>query len=145
MKVTLVLSLLVPTLAIAAPDEAVVREMAKRTGLSPADIRSSYDACDSGVTLPMKVCASYRWTREDIRLTTAYEQAKVKAKEAGFEASLIAAQDAWQVYRDAACTYEGQMGADGGAYEGLYVLSCKEQLTKERADRLATATRQSGQ
>ncbi|SFO90552.1 lysozyme inhibitor LprI family protein [Ralstonia sp. NFACC01] len=136
MKVILILPLLVSTLAIAAPDEAVVQEMAKRTGLSPSDIRRNYDACSSGETQSMKVCASYRWTREDIRLNTAYEQAIVKAKEEGFEASLIRAQHAWQAYRDAACTYEGQMGAGGGAYEGLYILSCKEQLTKERADRL---------
>jgi len=44
----LAFTLLVSTLAFAAPDEAVVQEMAQRSSLSPPIIRRDYDACDSG-------------------------------------------------------------------------------------------------
>ncbi|WP_247310482.1 lysozyme inhibitor LprI family protein [Ralstonia pseudosolanacearum] len=138
MKAMLILfASLASTLATAAPDEAVVRKIAQSTGLDPQYIRQNYNACDSGKTPAMKLCASYRWTQEDIRLNRIYTRSIEKAKEMGFEASLIRAQRAWLAYRDAACTYEGQTGAGGGAYERLYVLSCKETLTRERADHLA--------
>ncbi|NKI96403.1 hypothetical protein [Rhizobacter sp. SG703] len=40
--------------ATAAPDEAVVREMARQTHIPADDIRRDHDACDSGVTLSME-------------------------------------------------------------------------------------------
>ena len=49
---------------------------------------------------------------------------------------------AWIAYRDAACRYEGKMGAGGGSAEVLYVLGCKEELTKQRADRLAESLKE---
>ncbi len=132
--------LVVATPAISAPDEAVVREMLRKSsGLSKEEIRANYNACDSGITLSMKICASYRWVKQDVRLNQIYKQSLDKARESGYEKSLVQAQRAWLAYRDAACAYEGEMGAGGGTAEGLYILSCKEDLTKERADRLEAA------
>jgi uncharacterized protein YecT (DUF1311 family) len=125
-------------LAISAVDEQVVQEMARKTRIPPAEIRLNYDACDSGITLKMKICASYRWIIQDIRLNLVYKQTVAKAKESGYEASLIKAQRAWVLYRDSNCTFEGEMGAGGGTAEGLYILSCKEELTKQQANRLET-------
>jgi uncharacterized protein YecT (DUF1311 family) len=139
-RFVLALALAFATPASAEPDEAVVLEMARQTRLSPEEIRLHYDACDSGVTRTMKICGSYRWMVEDLRLNQIYRQALAKARESGHEASLIRAQRAWVAFRDAACTYEGEIGAGGGTAEGLYVLSCKTDLTRQRADRLATAT-----
>jgi uncharacterized protein YecT (DUF1311 family) len=117
--------------------------MLRRTsGLSKEEIRANYNACDSGITLSMKICASYRWVTQDVRLNHLYKQSLEKARELSYEKSLIRAQRAWLAYRDATCAYEGEMGAGGGTAEGLYVLSCKEDLTKERADRLEAALRQ---
>lgn len=140
MKILLALTLLLPITAIAAPDEAVVQEMAQRTRLSPEIIRRDYDACDSGITSSMKTCGAYRWIQQDVRLSRLYARALSKAKDIGAEASLIQSQQAWLAYRDAACDYETRvgMGGEDGAYEGLYVLSCNATLTQERADRLAT-------
>lgn len=132
----LLLFLLASSLAVAAPDEKVVQEMVRRTSISAEDIRAYYDACDSGVTLTMKICGSYHWIAEDVRLNRIYKQALAMARERGYEASLIRAQRAWLAFRDAACTYEGEMGAGGGSAEGLYVLGCKEDITKQRANRL---------
>jgi uncharacterized protein YecT (DUF1311 family) len=126
----------------AAPDETIVHEMAKQTHMPADDIRRDYDACDSGVTLSMKICGSYRWMVEDARLNKAYKQALTKAREMGYESSLVRAQRAWLAYRDAACTYEGEMGAGGGTAEGLYVLGCKLDLTKQQADRLENSLRE---
>ena len=125
----------------AAPDEAVVREMARQTGLSAEDIRRDHDACDSGVTLSMKTCASYRWRVQDARLNAVYKRALAKAREMGYEASLVKAQRAWVAFRDAACANEGKMGAGGGTAQGLYELSCMEGLTKDRTDRIESMLR----
>ncbi|HXA46096.1 MAG TPA: lysozyme inhibitor LprI family protein [Burkholderiaceae bacterium] len=128
--------------ALAAPDEFVVQEMARQTKLSVDDIKKNYDACDSGVTWPMKICGSYRWMVEDVRLNKIYKRTLTKARELGYESSLQTAQRAWLTYRDAACNYEGAAGAGDGTAAGLYVLSCKLDLTKQRADRLEEGLRE---
>lgn len=110
--------------------------MARRTRIPPDEIRRNYDACDSGVTLAMKTCGSYRWTEQNLRLNKVYKRVRAKAKEADYEASLIRAEKAWLAYRDTACIFEGKINAGGGTAEELYVLSCKEDLTKQRAERL---------
>jgi uncharacterized protein YecT (DUF1311 family) len=122
--------------ASAAPDETVVREMARQTNISAEVIRRDHDACDSGVSMSMKVCASYRWRVQDARLNAVYKQARSKAHEMGYEASLVKAQRAWVAYRDAVCANEGEMGAGGGTAQGLYELSCMEGLTKDRINRI---------
>lgn len=137
-KTFVAFALLHSTLAAAAADEAVVRAMVRRTNVSPEDIRKNYDACDSGITRSMSICSSYLWTQEDLRLEQVFERSLAEAKEMNLEASLTSAQQAWIAYRDAACGYEAEIGAGGGTLEGLLVLSCKRDLTKERADRLKT-------
>jgi uncharacterized protein YecT (DUF1311 family) len=127
--------------AVAAPDETIIQEMAKQTHLPANDIRRDYDACDSGVTLSMKICGNYRLMVEDARLNKIYKSTLAEARKWGYESSIVQAERAWITYRDAMCAYEGQMGAGGGTAEGLYVLSCKEDLTKQQADRLEKSTR----
>jgi uncharacterized protein YecT (DUF1311 family) len=131
---TLVTLLLISAGAVADPDETVVREMAHQTNLTPDEIRENYNACDSGVTLRMKICGSYHYFVEDVRLNRLYKQALASARKAGSDASLIKSQRAWLAYRDTTCSYEGQINAGGGTAEGLYVLSCNEELTKARAN-----------
>jgi len=114
-------AIFLPICALAAPDEAVVREMAAQTKLSPQEIRANYDACDSGVTLTMKICGSYRWIAQDLRLNRIYRQSMAQAKERGYDTTLVKAQRAWLGYRDAACSYEGEMGAGGGPMKGIAI------------------------
>lgn len=128
--------LLTPIAAHSAPDEQVVQTLAKRSGLSPEQIRESYNACDSGITLSMKICGAYQFTEQDIRLNLLYKQALTKAKQQGFEEALVKAQRAWLSYRDIQCPFEGRWYAEGGTAEGVYVLSCKIDLTKQQADRV---------
>jgi len=119
-----------------APDEKVVQHVLRNSaGLTADEIRLNYDRCDS-TTLSMKICGAYRWAVQDIRLNRAFSRAKVVAKDSGYEQSLVRAQRAWLTYRDTQCAFEGISGAGGGTMEGLYVLSCKEELTKLQADRL---------
>jgi uncharacterized protein YecT (DUF1311 family) len=122
--------------AHAAPNEQIVQKMAKQTHLSPKEIRQHYNACDSGITFPMEICGSYRWMVEDDRLNQVYKQVLAQAKISGYDKSLINAQRAWIAYRDAHCSFEGEMAAGGGTEEGIYVLSCKQELTKQQAERL---------
>ena len=120
----------------AMADEEVVMAMTKLTSLTAEEIRQDYNRCD-GNTYQMKVCASYQWIAEDLRLNKIYKGMRSKAKLMGYEQSLLQSQRAWIAYRDSTCALEGQMGAGGGSAEGLYVLSCKERITKERADGFA--------
>jgi uncharacterized protein YecT (DUF1311 family) len=130
-----------PVAAHSAPDEQVIEAMAKQTGFSPKEIRESYNACDSGVTLTMKICGAYRLTEQDLRLNRVYKQVAAKA-DRDLKESLLKAQRSWLSYRDSQCPLEGRWGADGGTAEGLYVLSCKLDLTKQQADRLEAMVRE---
>jgi uncharacterized protein YecT (DUF1311 family) len=121
---------------LAQPDEEVIQAMTRGTGLSAEDARRGYNACDSAVTQSMKICGFYQFTKQDLRMNRLYKAALAEAKDFGYQDSLVRAQRAWLAYRDAACVFEGKMGAGGGTAEGLYILSCKEELTAERADRL---------
>jgi len=122
--------------AHAAADDRVIREMLKHThGISADDIRRDYDACDSGATFSMKLCASYRWTEQEIRLDAIYERLRHQMGPADV-AFLDDARRAWVAYREAQCVFEGTAGAGGGTAEGLYVLSCRQALTRQQADRL---------
>ena len=132
----LIAALFVSLPAASAPDEQVVQAMTRQTSLTAEQIRGSYDACDSGVTSTMKICASYNWMVQDVRMNKVYKQAIAKARVTGYEKSMVKAQRAWLAYRDATCALEGEMGAGGGTAEGLYVLSCKEEVTKQQAERL---------
>ena len=124
------------SLAQAAADEAVVQHVLRDShGITADEIRRDYDACDS-TTLSMRICSAYRVAVQDIRLNRLYSQASAQARELGFDASLRDAEKAWLNYRDAQCAFEGQNGGGGGTAQPLYVLSCKEELTKIQADRL---------
>lgn len=129
---------LVSATAYAAADDRVVEKMLTgKMGVTAEDIRRNYDACDSGNDFSMKVCEWYRWTEQDIRLNTVYEKLRAQM-DPGDLPYLMSAQRAWLAYRDAQCEAEGRAGAGGGSEEGLYVLACKDELTRQQADRLNT-------
>lgn len=138
---TLLLLALASSSALAAPDETIIKDIAKRMNLEVAFIRQNYDACDGGVTLPMSICYSYRLGVEDAKLNKSYQKLMNSARESKNDASLVRAQRAWLAYRDSACSFEGEYGAGGGTAEGIYVLTCKIDLTKERTQRLDAAMR----
>jgi uncharacterized protein YecT (DUF1311 family) len=106
------------------------------TGLTRDEIVQNYDKCD-GSTFSMKICGAYRWMVEDLRMNRLYEEAIAMVRRFEAESTLREAQRAWLSFRDAECTFQGDIGAGGGSAEGLYVLSCKEDLTRQRADQLA--------
>lgn len=124
------------------PDEQVVQHMLRNTtGLTAAEIRHNYDQCD-GTTLSMKICSAYRWSIQDLRLNRAFSLARAVSKDPDYRESLLRAQRSWLTYRDNQCDFEGIRGAPGGTAEGLYVLSCKEKLTKLQADMLEAGMNQ---
>jgi uncharacterized protein YecT (DUF1311 family) len=135
-KFWIVAPVLLSSICIAQPDEEVIHAMTRGTNLKAEEIRRDYDACDNGTTSSMKICGAYRFTKQDLRMNRLYKAALSESKKLGYQADLVRAQRAWVAYRDAACDFEGRIGAGGGTAEGLYVLSCKEQLSAQRADRL---------
>jgi len=125
-----------------APDEQVVQKVLRNSaGLTADEIRLNYDKCD-GTTMSMKICGAYRWAVQDLRLNHAFSLAKAVTKKSNYRESLLKAQRAWLIYRDSQCAFEGISEAEGGTAEGLYVLACKEELTRLQADRLGASINQ---
>jgi uncharacterized protein YecT (DUF1311 family) len=89
-KLTLVLAMFSCHLCFAASDEQVVKAMSKTTRLTADEIRADYNACDSGVTIRIKICLNYDLTEQDRRLNSLYKKVGAKAKEEVFEKSLPA-------------------------------------------------------
>jgi uncharacterized protein YecT (DUF1311 family) len=127
-----------------APDEAVVKEMASQIHMPEEEIRENYNACNSSHNLKVIICLRYNWVAEDIRLNRIYKQARAEAKKIEqaradgieYEASLVKAQRAWIVFRDALCKFEGQLRAGTGREAGMDMLACMKEATKQRADYL---------
>ena len=120
----------------AEPDPDVVEALLRETtGLTREDIVQNYDKCD-GSTFSMKICGAYRSMVEDLRMNRLYKEAIAMARGFEVESTLREAQRAWLSFRDTEGTFQGDIGAGGGSAEGLYVLSCKEDLTRHRADQL---------
>jgi uncharacterized protein YecT (DUF1311 family) len=130
------LAILVSVASRAEPDERVVQEMAKQTGMSAEEIRQSHNACESGVGLTRGICGAYRLTEQDMRLNRLYKQVLDRAKKRGTSADVVKAQRAWIAYRDAQCAVEMVKDPEGGVTFALNYLACKLSLTKQQADRL---------
>jgi uncharacterized protein YecT (DUF1311 family) len=115
-------------------DEAVVARLVKE-GMSEAQVRGSYDACDSGGPISMTVCFRYRLELETIRLSGIYGELRgllMKHSEADAKA-LEDAQDAWTKYQQFQCSFE----ADIPAFDsGTEMLACQWGLAKLRTQNL---------
>lgn len=136
-KLAFIMAILGCQLSLAAPDEEVVKAMLSKTaGISAAEIRKYYDACDSGETWSMKICASYLWTEQDLRLNRIYKQVREKAREENFEKSLVASQRAWLAYLEANCKLQADVFNGEGTGWGIVFLGCKADLTRDRVSAL---------
>jgi uncharacterized protein YecT (DUF1311 family) len=140
MKKVITVALCVSVVSFAAPprepiDEAVVAKLVKGA-MSESEVRASYDACDSGGSISMKVCFRYRLERETMKLTKIYDELRhslLKHSEADAKA-LVQAQDAWTAYQRLHCSFEGDIGTFD---YGTEMLACQWELTKLRTGGLA--------
>ncbi len=123
----------------ADPDERVVRALSQSSGLSDQEIRGNYNACDSGVTRSMTVCAAYQNRAEDLRLNDVYREVLKNVKGTSAEKKLIKAQRAWLAFRAATCDYESD-GWTGGSGHGMIELSCLSTHTRDRVKQLEVYT-----
>jgi uncharacterized protein YecT (DUF1311 family) len=127
-----------PTVAAAqrAPlDEAIVGALVKE-GMSEPQVRASYDACDSGGAISMKICFRYRLKGEQMRLDNAYRQlrdAMLKKSASAITESLERSQAAWTKYQKLHCSLEGDLS---NFDYGAVMLACRWTLAKQRADSL---------
>lgn len=119
----------------AEPDERAVHALARSSSLSAEEIRESYNACDSGITHSMTVCAAYTSKLEDLRVNDAYVEVLKNIKGTRAERKLRKAQSAWIAFRDATCDYESD-GWTGGTGHSMVRLSCLAKLTQDRAKQL---------
>lgn len=104
--------------------------------MSESEVRASYDACDSGGPISMKVCFRYRLERETMKLTGIYDElhdSLQKHSEADAK-SLMQAQDAWASYQRLQCSFEGDIG---NFDYGTEMLACQWELAKLRTNVLA--------
>jgi uncharacterized protein YecT (DUF1311 family) len=139
MRKFLTVAFCVSACAVAAPprepiDEVVVAKLLKE-GMSEVQVRGSYDACDSGGPISMKVCFRYRLERETIKLTGTYDELRrliAHHSEANVKA-LEQAQDAWTKYQYLHCSFEGDIGSFD---YGTEMLACQWELAKLRSKAL---------
>jgi uncharacterized protein YecT (DUF1311 family) len=103
--------------------------------MSESEVRASYDACDSGGPISMKVCFRYRLERETIKINGIYNELRkslMKHSEANAKA-LEQAQDAWLKYQQLHCSFEGDIGSFD---YGTEMLACQWELAKLRTKTL---------
>lgn len=117
------------------PDERVVRALSQSSSLSDLEIREKYNACDSGVTRSMTICAAYQNRAEDLRLNELYREVLKNVKGTSAEKKLIKTQRAWLAFRAATCDYESN-GWTGGSGHGMVELFCLAAITRDRVKQL---------
>jgi uncharacterized protein YecT (DUF1311 family) len=140
MKICAALCIVVAGTATAAAqraplDEAIVGALVK-DGMSEAQVRASYDACDSGGAISMKICFRYRLKGEQIRIENAYRElrgAMLKKSASANAQSLERSQAAWTKYQQLHCSLEGDLS---NFDYGAVMLACQWTLAKQRADSL---------
>jgi uncharacterized protein YecT (DUF1311 family) len=116
-------------------DEVVVAKLVKR-GMSEAQVRTNFDACDSGGPISMKVCFRYRLEGEEMRVDRIFKLLKKKVPTEFGDGALKwlgESESAWQLFRDTHCNLEG---ATTTFDSGVAVLACEWQMTRQRGDEL---------
>jgi uncharacterized protein YecT (DUF1311 family) len=132
--VTLFLCLLVPLSTFA--NGKVVREMARQTHLSAAEIREHRESgCASGVQLYMNICSLYAYYVADAALNEQYQSLRSRLKEATARDKLTKAQRAWVIWRDANCDFESSIW-DGGSFRPTALATCRKGMTAERTEQI---------
>jgi uncharacterized protein YecT (DUF1311 family) len=91
--------------------------------------------CDSGKPNEQFVCGSYGLTVEEMALDRVYGMLLSKLQDKESVTRLASAQEAWIVFRDAACTFETD-GYSRSSDLNTVVASCKTTYTKARSERL---------
>jgi uncharacterized protein YecT (DUF1311 family) len=123
--------------ALATEDPALV-ETAKRLRMPIEGVTQHYHTgCDSGRPNEQFICGSYDLTVEEMALDRVYGMLVSELKDRESVAKLSSAQEAWSVFRDAACLFE----ADGYSQShdlNTVVAGCKATYTKARSEQLKT-------
>ena len=137
MRAFLLLICLVHMFALASEDPALA-ETAKRLQMPIEVVKQHYQTgCDSGRPSEQFICGSYGLTVEEMALERVYGMLVSELGDKGSVAKLASAQEAWSVFRDAACDFE----ADGYSQSrdlNAVVAGCKATYTKARSEHLKT-------
>jgi len=121
---------------MAAANDAVVKKMAKETGLSEAEIReNSSGDCGRGTQLDMNICMQYLYFEADAKLNETYLDLLSRLKRKQDRDALKAAQRAWIKFRDAECNFTTGKWA-GGSMRPTAVSSCRKTMTEARTNDL---------
>jgi len=126
---------LVPVFALASEDPALAAT-ARRLQMPVEVVKQHYQTgCDSGIPSEQFICGSYGLTVEELALDRVYGMLMSELKDTGAVAKLASGQEAWSVFRDAACDFE----ADGYSQSrdfNTVVAGCKATYTKARSEQL---------
>ena len=113
-----------------ASDQAI-RETARRSGLSVAEVQTAIKRCDES-QFTLNLCANYEFIKSDVELNQEY--AKLSARKDGRNAEqLKSAQRAWVRLRDLGCVYESS-DLEGGSLRPTVKLACMRRMTDERIE-----------
>jgi uncharacterized protein YecT (DUF1311 family) len=94
------------------------------------------DPCDNAqTTVEMRNCAGKEYKKADAELNSAYKLLMSKLTDAGHQAALKTAQQAWIKYRDANCEFEAYLNRGGTFYPIVYT-GCLTVMTTNRTKEL---------
>ena len=113
-----------------ASDQAI-RETARRSGLSVAEVQTAIKRCDES-QLTLNLCANYEFIKSDVELNQEYAKLIARKNERNVE-QLRSAQRLWVQLRDLGCVYESS-DLEGGSLRPTVKLACMRRMTDERIE-----------
>lgn len=115
----------------AVASDLAVRETARRSGVSVADVQTYLKRCEDS-QFNMNLCAHYQFVKADLELNEEYKKLAVRNDERNTEA-LKRAQRIWVQLRDQGRAYESS-DLEGGTLRPVVELGCMRRMTSERTE-----------
>lgn len=131
-----IIGLIIPFSIYAIDKERVLREM-NLQGVPEADAREYYlTGCDTGLYMPMVICARFGYVASDLELNDIYKQVEMNIKNAHLKINLRKEQRAWLKLRDLTCKTQTDEEYEDSRFWHIYNFSCLESITNERNGQL---------
>ena len=121
--------LLIACCGSALASDQAIRETARRSGLSVAEVQTAIKRCDES-QFTLNLCANYEFIKTDIELNQEYAKLIARKDERNVE-QLKRAQRVWVQLRDLGCVYESS-DLEGGSLRPTVKLACMRRMTDER-------------
>jgi uncharacterized protein YecT (DUF1311 family) len=126
--------ILVAMSAVAADDDALVKELSRKTILPEPDVRELLSDCNA-TQLAMNICAAMDWLKADIELRSTVKGLEKKLRSCVTRLNKSQAQ--WDAETGYACAREAYDVAENGSMSAQVHNQCMTKASLERSRKLA--------